>query len=227
MRHEAQHWDRIRATVEMVRPMGNGLTGLTPVVTIQRLSDGQFLANGGASWAAGVATNNMVEVSSSNLPGLYSFAIPSGALTYLQGLAGYRFKITEATENLLEYVSVAGLRSEWDELTASHVVANTFGVGSLPPSAAAIADQVWDEDISGHTSASSAGRMLHIIMSLGHGNHRLRNPVFDSEGRMTECELRTFANTSDANSDSNALATFTMEMTYDAFGNLASLLSRN
>jgi hypothetical protein len=70
MRQETQHFDQVKASIEVVTA-GTGQTGLSPTVAIQRISDGQWLANGGGSWAAGFATNPLVETDINNLPGHY------------------------------------------------------------------------------------------------------------------------------------------------------------
>ena len=64
MRHETQRWDKITAYAEIVIA-GAGQTGKSPTVAIKRLSDNQWLASGGGSWAAGFATNTMGEIQNS------------------------------------------------------------------------------------------------------------------------------------------------------------------
>ena len=131
MRHENQRWNAIRATMEVVVG-GAGMTGLTPTVGIQRISDGQWLANGGGSWAAPFAVNNMVPVDATNAAGLYQYVIPSARLaTYTDSDPGYFFVIVEATNNVREHVFVHPEKDPWEELRADHVVANTFGEGVL------------------------------------------------------------------------------------------------
>lgn len=51
----------------------NGVTGLTPVVSIRKLSNGNYLQNGGGSFGASFATNTMSEVDSTNEPGTYLY----------------------------------------------------------------------------------------------------------------------------------------------------------
>lgn len=111
MRSEIQHWDQIRANVEVVVD-GVGTAGLTPTVAIQRLSDGKWLEDGGASWVVGFETNDMTAVDGTNAPGLYTYAVPTDRLTYSQGLEGYRFRIDETTTPLREHVHVDVARSD-------------------------------------------------------------------------------------------------------------------
>lgn len=195
MRQETQHWDQVRATLEIV-VAGTGQTGLSPTVAILRLSDNLWLQAGGGSWGASIATNTLTEVSSSNLPGLYSYSIPSARLTYEDGYAGYLLKFSESTQFILEYATVHVERSEWDEAVSDHV------------------------------SLGSAGLMLQAVHGLVQGNHRLKNPTYDSEGRMLTAELAVYPTSSDALADTSALVTYNVTCTYNAFGDLTSLLSR-
>lgn len=58
---------------------GAGVTGETPTVVIQRLTDDYYYDDGeptGARFLAAYATNAMVEVDSTNLPGLYRYQFP-------------------------------------------------------------------------------------------------------------------------------------------------------
>ena len=127
MRHEIQHWDAIRASLELV-VAGMGQTGLSPLVGIQRRSDGRWLANGGGSWQVAFATNTMTEPDATNQPGAYEYAIPSGQLAYAQSVTGYRMVITESTLSIRENVRVVGARAEWAEtLTWGSVVAGSQG----------------------------------------------------------------------------------------------------
>lgn len=121
-------WNRIRVSLEVVAA-GVGQTGLTPTVAIQRLSDGYWLASGGASWAVGVATNPMVEVSAGNLPGLYEYAIPADQLTYTQGRQGYRVVMVETVNAKRIHKLIYAEESPWEEARADHNGAANFGGG--------------------------------------------------------------------------------------------------
>ena len=127
-----------------------------------------WLANGGGSWGAGFATNNMVALHAS-LPGFYYYAIPGGQLDHDAGLAGYIMKIEEGGSALLEYVQVTTLRrSAWDDLRADHTTANTFGEGTrLADSSGALnasqlVDAVWDEPRDDHTTPGTFGDPLTL-----------------------------------------------------------------
>lgn len=271
MRHETQHWDKIRATVEIISG-GEGQTGLAPEVAIQRRSDGFWLASGGGSWTAIYDTNTMSEVNSVDLPGLYEYEIPVDQLDYDQSLVGYRMKIVESENLIYENVSVDGLRSEWkedlstysgpgtagvvlndlqvssiaaavwDEPKAGHVTAGTFGEGvnvtsletdsitnlSFAPSAVAeLSAAVWDEPVSSHAVANSFGKMVRTIQGLVQGNHRLTNTVYDAEGRLLSGSVIIYPSSADTLADTNAIDTFNLTCTYNTFGDLTSLVSRN
>jgi hypothetical protein len=59
----------------------NGVTSLTPAVSIRKLSNNEYLQNGGASFGASFATNNMSEVDSTNEPGTYLYNFDQSADT--------------------------------------------------------------------------------------------------------------------------------------------------
>jgi hypothetical protein len=160
MRHENQHWDNIRAMVEIITA-GAGQTGLSPTVKIRRSSDGQWWD--GAAWGGTATQVPMNEPDSTNLPGFYAYAIPGGGLTYSDGIDGYIFYIEESVNSLIETVRVVPfLQSAWDDLETSHTTAGTFGANlqEAVSTPAALADAVWDEPLAGHTTAGTAGKIL-------------------------------------------------------------------
>lgn len=58
---------------------GAGVTGETPTVVIQRLTDDYYYDDGeptGSRFLAAYATNSMAEVDATNLPGLYRYQFP-------------------------------------------------------------------------------------------------------------------------------------------------------
>ena len=117
----------------------------------------------------------------------------------------------------------------WDEPLAGHLgVGSTgeslsnAGTGATP---ADIADAVWDEDMSTHHSAGSTGRALAITKGMVQGHHRMRNPVYDPNGRLLSAELVVYPSALDATNNTNEDFVFTVTCTYDGDGNLISLLS--
>lgn len=196
MRHETQHWDQIRALLEVVSA-GEGQTGLSPTVSIVRLSDGKWLQVGGLTWGVSAATLSMSEPDPVNLPGVYSYAVNAAALSYSAGFAGYVFHIVEPVNYVRETVRVQVAMSEWDE------------------------------DPAAHSASGTMGRVLQTVQGLVQGNHRLKNPTYDSEGRMLTAELSIYPTSADALNDTNALDTFNVTCTYNGFGDMTSLLSRN
>lgn len=102
MRYTRQSWKAVTARLELVVG-GFGQTGLNPTVAIQRLSDSQWLAAGGGSWAPGFATNPLVEIDAANQPGMYEYAVPGARLDFAASQAGYRLKYAEAGLPATEY----------------------------------------------------------------------------------------------------------------------------
>jgi len=138
----------------------------------------------------------MSEIDSTNLPGFYSLAITPADLDYDAGIEGYVAVITESTYSILEYVGITPLRrSSHDDVLTDHVAASTFG------------------------------ELLKVVKGLAQGNQRLKNLVYDSEGRLSTVDLVVYPTGTDADSDTNAISTFSMTMTYDVDGNLDSLVS--
>lgn len=107
MRHEIQRYSSVRAAVEIVTA-GIGQTGKSPTVAIQDLDSGDWLQNGGGSWAAGFATNALSELDATNLAGFYEYEVPSARVLEKDSstFEGFLFRIVEATTNLIEHVRV-------------------------------------------------------------------------------------------------------------------------
>lgn len=103
-----QHWNSLRCYLSIVTA-GAGVTGESPTTTVQRASDGLFLQAGGTTWGVSPADHSMTPVSPLNLPGLYSFSVPSEALTYADAFPGYIFKKVNALPDILEYDIVTTL----------------------------------------------------------------------------------------------------------------------
>jgi hypothetical protein len=62
----------------------------------------------------------------------------------------------------------------------------------VPPTVDEIADQVWDEDLSGHDAADSTGLALLLSKGLSQCNFVLDETAFDSAGMMTSGRIRIF-----------------------------------
>lgn len=69
-----------------------------------------------------------------------------------------------------------------------------------PPTVGAIADQVWDEALSGHFTAGSTGLALFLSKGLSQCNYVLDQTTFDGDGMMTGGRIRIFADAAGANS---------------------------
>jgi hypothetical protein len=223
MRQETQHWDNIRVTFESI-VAGVGQAGLTVQATIRRNSDGLWWD--GAAWAAGPTVLAVPAVDAVNLPGLYAYAFDPG--DYAAGLDGYLVEVAEGTTPWLEYILITPLRrSAWDDTLADHTAVGSAGesLASIDPSG--IAASVWDETASDHVAAGSFGLLTNVTAGLNQYNHRLKSPTFDAEGRMTSAVLSLFHSSGDADSDSGAFASITLTMTYDAEGNLESILGKD
>ncbi len=101
MQHTNQSWDAIRGYLQ-VESAGVGVTGESPTVVVQRLSDGLFLEAGGLTWGATAASLAMTEVDAVNFPGLYVYIIATSALVYEDSYPGYLFHKTNATPDVVE-----------------------------------------------------------------------------------------------------------------------------
>lgn len=62
----------------------------------------------------------------------------------------------------------------------------------VPPTVDEIADQVWDELLSGHLTANTTGLALAIAQGLSQANFVLDNTSFDAAGMMTSGRIRLF-----------------------------------
>ena len=125
-----------------------GKSGLTPTVYVAR--------NGSAIVTAGNAT----EVDATNLPGLYSYEL-AGASVTVEGEYVAVFRTADSTVDAqhipsLWIVGRAGVEN-LDATISSRLAAAAY---SADPSAATVADAVWDETLSGHAGAGSAGAAL-------------------------------------------------------------------
>ncbi len=149
MRQESQHFDKIRATLEIIVD-GTGKTGLSPTVAIKRISDGFWLQAGGASFGAGFASNTMTAVDASNLPGLYQYAPSSGALAYTSGKDGYYMYASEGTTATAEFSHIT-----------PYVSVDT-GVTLTTGAESQLVDAVWNEARSGHTTSGTFGEGVKV-----------------------------------------------------------------
>lgn len=224
MRHENQHWNDIKAYLEIVSA-GAGVSGLAPTARIYRVSDGAWWD--GAAWDVTPTDVAMLEVDATNLPGAYYLA--PGDLDYASGRAGYLVQLEETTTSRFEFVRIGQLLQEaWSDTRASFNAAGTFGeaLQDAAATAAAIADAVWDEDKTGHSTADTFGYIVQVIAGLVHQNHRFRSPVYDVNGRLVSTELVVYPSNADAEADTNALTVIYMTSDYDLDGNLLSLLAK-
>lgn len=128
-----------------------GKSGLTPTVYVAR--------NGSAIVTAGNAT----EVDATNLPGLYSYEL-AGASVTVEGEYVAVFRTADATVDAqhipsLWIVGRAGVEN-LDATVSSRLPTSSYVAPTTPPTAAAVADAVWDETLAGHAVAGSAGAAL-------------------------------------------------------------------
>lgn len=100
-----QKWNKIRGVLNLI-PGGVGITGKTPTVAILRENDSNWLQNGGGSWGAGFATNDMTEVDATNLQGVYTFQIDAADIDVELGGDGYWLYINETDTGTTKAVFV-------------------------------------------------------------------------------------------------------------------------
>jgi hypothetical protein len=180
----------------------------------------------------------MVEIDSTELPGVYEYVVPVPQLDYDSGLDGYRLVITETDTPVREYVLITAVTDAlnqsdvlWTDAIASYSgtagsTAEQLAAAGAGASPATIAAEVWDTPRASHVAAGSFGLLAQITAGMVQANHRLMNPTFDADGRMLTADLVVYPTGADATANTNALSTFTVTMTYDGSGNLATLLSR-
>lgn len=128
-----------------------------------------------------------------------------------------------------------------DVVTAAAIAADAIGASELgadaaaeiaaavgSSSAAAIADAVWDEALSGHLSAGSLGEAIRNALGLVHQNVLIDNTTHTVDG-MTTSRVRVFADaaacaaaTINAGGLEGAVVSYTMTTTYEGAGQMAS-----
>jgi hypothetical protein len=111
--------------------------GITPETGIAAAT--AMLSVNGA--AAAASTNNIVEIDAGDLPGAYYLELTAAELGTLGTIRG-GFKAAACA---------------WAPFTVKVVAYDPHAAG---PTAADIADAVWDEDLSGHAGAGTAGKLV-------------------------------------------------------------------
>jgi hypothetical protein len=196
MRAETQPWNAITARLEVLLS-GAGVTGLSPVATIQRVVDSQYW--NGTNWQVGATTVAMTAVDATNFPGVYEAAVLAGQLNHTLGLRGYRFRVYESTSLTLENGFILQQRrSPWEDLVTEYVGAGTFGQRAAM--ALGIGGQFWSR-IMGQAGP---------------------NPVYDAEGRLLTARHVAYPSSADVSADTNRIGQIDVTMTYDVDGNLAT-----
>jgi len=98
-----------------------------------------------------------------------------------------------------------------------------------PPSAASIADAVYDEATAGHTVSNTFGEVLHVIYGLSHVNFVLDNTTFNSSGLMLSGRYRVFADAAaataatDGGTGEGEIYSFTVTATAESTANRIAL----
>ena len=88
-----------------------------------------------------------------------------------------------------------------------------------------IATAVWDEPVSGHTTAGTFGLLNRVIAGLVHFNHRIKDAEYDQTGRLTGCRVSVYASPADTEADINPLTTIIISSTYNSGNNMSSYIS--
>jgi len=81
-----------------------------------------------------------------------------------------------------------------------------------------IADAVWDESVSGHTSNETFGLQSQEIAGLVHSNILIDNPLYDSNNNLTSARVRIYSTSLSVGTDNNVLATYTITAAGDGSG---------
>lgn len=112
----------------------------------------------------------------------------------------------------------------WDEQMSGHTLTGSAGKaltdGAVSgPTAAAIADAVWDEAMSGHETTGTFGRMAALMQAMAGLNRRVISTTYSgTPSRPTSQTVALYRNPTDANADTNRLATITVARSFDALG---------
>jgi len=83
---------------------------------------------------------------------------------------------------------------------------------SEAPSAAAIADAVWDEAATDHVSSGTFGEVTRRIVGLLFENYKLSDIETDDQGNMTSCSIELYSEPA----LTNLIASYTMTATYSS-----------
>lgn len=112
MRAESHPWDAVRVNFELSDELGAGVTGLNVQAYVRRLGDGKYLQASGVAWGTSAAGHTLLAVDATNLPGLYSYALPTAAALVTAG--GYFARVLETTYGAREHVLIHTTLSDDD-----------------------------------------------------------------------------------------------------------------
>lgn len=154
--------------------------------------------------------------------------------TYTVPIIWERSSLTQVVTNSPEQLS-SFADAVWDESLNEHTASNSAGLaladvsGSTSATPAAIADAVWNEQTGSHTTLGSFGNTvgtetpfdISLVLGLaGKKNFRLITPAYDANNNLTSVTIRSYANSSDAQSNTNQLAELEVSASYDGDNNL-------
>lgn len=184
----------------MARPFATPDTAGYPKVTIKSgtgtgevsLSGGKALLQNDAMTAAVIATNaiDADAIATDAVTETESGLATSTALSTVSGLVDdLETRLTATRAGYLDNLNsgvplIPGPLMRSDEALAGHTTAGTAGkqlsdagAGGTPPTAADIADAVWDEATSGHATAGSTGKALTDVSAGGIADDHRRGRV--------------------------------------------------
>lgn len=205
MRTETQPYDRVRINAYYA-VNGTPQTGLSPTVKVYRISDGNYL-NGSNTWQSAAVDLSMTEVDSTDLPGLYTFAVPSAAISRTAGAAGYFAEVDKAVanDNDRETVFVAVSDPQGDVLSADLQPTTAWATGSI-------------------------GDALLRMLSLRQQNTNVTYTSFAANGEPTAGTVYIYPNKAAADADTTiagtgSIGSYTFTAAYDASLRLTSYRS--
>lgn len=79
---------------------------------------------------------------------------------------------------------------------------------------------LWDALGDGTVSLVDVGNMVRRILGLVHENFVITDQVYDSNNNLLGASVKIYETDTDASADTNAIATYTIEATYDGDGQL-------
>jgi len=83
-----------------------------------------------------------------------------------------------------------------------------------------VEDSVWDHPVLDNIQSGSFGEAIARILGLNQQNIRMFNQVYDGSRNLVSCSMKIYKTASDVDTDTDPLAIYVMNATYDIDGKL-------